>query len=84
MQISQSETFKKEYKKISDFIKNANNEKNKNEVKKLLNDLTLHVKKMDSMHYDLVSVGKLSNDADDIRNKISDIRKKIFRIIDED
>jgi two-component sensor histidine kinase len=83
MQIFQSETFKNEYRKITDFINQSADEDRKNEVKNLLRELVNCVKKMDSMHADLVSIGKLSDDSNDLRARIVETRKKIFRIVDK-
>ena len=83
MQIFQSETFKNEYRKITDFINQSADEDRKNEVKNLLRELVNCVKKMDSMHADLISIGKLSDDSNDLRARIVETRKKIFRIIDK-
>jgi two-component sensor histidine kinase len=83
MQIFQSETFKNEYKKITDFINQSADENRKNEVKNLLKELVNCVKKMDSMHADLISIGKLSDDSNDLRARIVETRKKIFRIVDK-
>jgi two-component sensor histidine kinase len=83
MQIFQSETFKNEYKKITDFINQSADENRKNEVKNLLKELVNCVKKMDSMHADLISIGKISDDSTDLRARIVDTRKKIFRIVDK-
>ena len=82
MQIFQSETFKKEYKQITDFISHTDNEDKKNEVKNLLKELVSYVKKVDSMHLDLVNIGKLSDDSNDLRTRIVETRKKIFKIVD--
>ena len=83
MQIFQSETFKNEYRKITDFINQSADEDRKNEVKNLLRELVNCVKKMDSMHADLISIGKLSEDSNDLRARIVETRKKIFRIVDK-
>ena len=83
MQIFQSETFKNEYRKITDFINQSADEDRKNEVKNLLRELVNCVKKMDSMHADLISIGKLSDDSNDLRARIVETRKKIFRIVDK-
>ena len=83
MQIFQSETFKTEYRKITDFINQSADEDRKNEVKNLLRELVNCVKKMDSMHADLISIGKLSDDSNDLRTRIVETRKKIFRIVDK-
>ena len=83
MQIFQSETFKNEYRKITDFINQSADEDRKNEVKNLLRELVNCVKKMDSMHADLVSIGKLSDDSNELRARIVETRKKIFRIVDK-
>lgn len=83
MQIFQSETFKKEYKKIVEYIDNVDDEKKKLEIKSLLTELVNCIKKIDTMHYDLVSIGKLSDDASGLRNKIVETRKKIFKIINK-
>ena len=83
MQIFQSETFKNEYRKITDFINQSADEDRKNEVKNLLRELVNCVKKMDSMHADLISIGKISDDSNDLRARIVETRKKIFRIVDK-
>ena len=83
MQIFQSETFKNEYRKITDFINQSADEDRKNEVKNLLRELVNCVKKMDSMHGYLISICKLSEDSNDLRARIVETRKKIFRIVDK-
>lgn len=83
MQISQTETFKREYKKIMEFIDQTDNESKKNEVRGLLKELVNLVKKIDTMHLDIVSVGKLPDDSSEFRDRIIETRKKIFKIVDK-
>lgn len=82
MQISSSKAFKEDHKKISKFLSETENETLKNQVKGLFNELTVYVKKMDGMHSDLITIGKLADNSNDIRGKIFETRKKIFKIID--
>lgn len=81
MQISQSERFKNEHKKIIKFIDSTDDSVLKNQVKSMLQDLISNVRKIDSMHGELGYVGKLSEDVSSARTKISQLRKKIFSII---
>lgn len=83
MQISNSKAFKEDYKKISKFLSETENETLKKQVKGLFNELTVYVKKIDGMHSDLITIGKLSDNSGDIREKIFETRKKIFKIIDK-
>ena len=81
MQISQNEVFKKEYKQITEFLDRCDNETKKSEVQRLLKELVTCVKKIDSIHIDMFSSGKTLDNPDDIRHKLLEIRKKIFKII---
>lgn len=82
MQILTSDRFKKDYEQIKKFIRESSDEKSKMQVNSLLNELVGHVKKMDSYHLDLASIGKLADDTNQVRDKIRDVRKKIFKIIE--
>ena len=81
MQILNSPRFKEEYQKISDFIEKTEDQTKKIETKRLLQELVSHVKKIDINHSDIVISGKLSDDTSDSRQRISEVRKKIFKII---
>ena len=82
MQISQSETFKNEYRRITKFIDETNDTNIKNQIQSLLNELISYVKKIDNFHSDLVNIGKLPDDMSEARGKIVETRKKIFKIIE--
>lgn len=81
MQILNSPRFKEEYQKISDFIEKTEDQTKKIETKRLLQELVSHVKKIDIDHSDIIVSGKLPSDASDSRQKILEIRKKIFKIL---
>ena len=81
MQILNSPRFKEEYQKISDFIEKTEDQTKKIETKRLLKELVSHVKKIDIDHSDIIVSGKLPSDTSDSRQKILEIRKKIFKIL---
>lgn len=81
MQILHSETFKNEYRTITKFINETTDTNVKNQVQSLLKELVSYVKKIDNFHSDLISIGKLPDDMSEIRSKIVETRKKIFKII---
>ena len=81
MQILNSPRFKEEYQKISDFIEKTEDQTKKIETKRLLQELVSHVKKIDIDHSDIIVSGKLPSDTSDSRQKILEIRKKIFKIL---
>lgn len=81
MQISKNETFKKEYKQITEFLNQCDNEAKKKEVTNLLKELVRSVEKIDRIHLDMFSTGKALDDPADVRNKMLELRRKIFKII---
>lgn len=81
MQIFKSERFTKEYTKISKYISECTNETIKKELRELLNELVLNVKKIDQIHHDLTVTNRLGGNNTESRDKILEIRKKIFKII---
>lgn len=83
MQISQSQTYKKELEKIQHFLNECENEEAKNKVKLLVRDLNTAVKKVDTLHSDLVTMGRLAENVSSYRDNIYTLRKKIFSIIEK-
>lgn len=81
MQILNSPKFREEYQKISDYIETIEDQNKKTEMKRLLQELVSNVKKIDINHSDILISGKLSEDTADARQKILEVRKKIFKII---
>lgn len=81
MQILGSDRFKKEYEQVKKFIDETKNETVKTELKSLLGELVFNIKKLDSMHRDIVNIRRLPDDSQDLRNKIIEIRKKINKKI---
>lgn len=82
MQILNSENFKKDYKTIQNFIEQSSDDQVKNQVKSLLSELITHVRNIDNIHNDLALVSRLSDKTQESRNRIADLRKKIFKIIE--
>lgn len=82
MQILNSENFKKDYKTIQNFIEQSSDGSVKNQVKSLLSELITHVRNIDNIHNDLALVSRLSDKTQESRNRIADLRKKIFKIIE--
>lgn len=81
MQILNNPKFKEEYQRISQYIETVEDTNKKIEIKRLLQELVSNVKKIDINHADIILAGKLPDDTADARKKISDLRKKIFKII---
>lgn len=81
MQIFKSERFTKEYEMISKHISECTNETTKKELNRLSNELVFSVKKIDQMHQDLTITNRLGENNTELRDKILETRKKIFKII---
>lgn len=81
MQIFRSERFKKEYDTIVNYINECPNDLTKKDLNRLLGELVHNVKKIDQMHQDLTLVNRLGEGNNEIRDKIVETRKKIFKII---
>lgn len=82
MQIYRSDRFTKEYDSVVRYISECSDDQTKKELNRLLTELVQNVKKMDQLHQDLHLVNRLADNSNEIRNKIIETRKKIFRIID--
>lgn len=83
MQISNSPKFKEEYDKISRFIESSTDDKIKTQMITLQRELVSYVKKMDMIHSELIFTNRLSEDNSSLRTKITEVRKKIFKIIEK-
>lgn len=81
MQILNSPKFKAEHQQILEFIDKTEDVDKKTELKKLFQQLLMYVKKIDQSHADLIISRRLSDDLNEPKEKILEIRKKIFRII---
>lgn len=81
MQIFRSERFRKEYDSIVSYINECPNDLTKKDLNRLLGELVHNVKKIDQMHQDLTLINRLGEGNNEIRDKIVETRKKIFKII---
>ena len=75
--IFNSERFQNDLKKYKLIIEKVENKDEKDEIQKMLNELLLNVKRMDNMYLDLVYSNQLSSIGSEMREKITDLRKKI-------
>jgi molecular chaperone GrpE (heat shock protein) len=58
------------------------NEQEKLAAKKLINDLIYEVNNMDNMHMDMIYAKQLPSMGNEMRDKISSIRKKLHSILE--
>ena len=82
MQIFKSDRFKKEYDAIIGYINECTNDQTKKDLNRLLGELVHNVKKIDQMHQDLTLINRLGEGNSEIRDKIIETRKKIFKIME--
>ena len=82
MQIFKSDRFKKEYDAIIGYINVCANDQTKKDLNRLLGELVHNVKKIDQMHQDLTLINRLGEGNSEIRDKIIERRKKIFKIME--
>lgn len=78
MLISKSERFLKEYNDFKSSASKISNDRIKTEVEKLITDLVFEVKSLDRKQEDLLIGRKVVDSLTEKKNKIADIRKKIY------
>ena len=75
--LQNTERFKNDLARYNDAIDKIVNEQEKLEAKKLLNDLIYEVKNMDNMYLDMIYAKQLPTMGNEMRDKISAIRKQL-------
>lgn len=75
--------FQQEYREFSEKINLLSNEKAKLEAQKLMRDLVTEVKRLDHSHQELNFQRQLPDDIGHSRNKLTEIRKKISKILND-
>lgn len=75
--LQRTERFQKDVTRYRQSIDAMSNETDKNEATKLLNDLIYEVKNMDNMYVDMVYGKQLPTLGSEMREKITNIRKKL-------
>jgi hypothetical protein len=81
MQISQNERFQKEIKTIKDSLGKIPSEHIKKEIQNLLSELINQVRILDSHHSNIINTKTLSDSAGGTRDRILELRKKIFKTL---
>lgn len=84
MQLSNNPKFIEEYNQIKDFIEKSESEHIKKEVNDLLQKLINEIRIIDNYHNDLTNLRRMPDDISRSREKILDLRKKIFRRMKKD
>jgi hypothetical protein len=79
--LQSTERFKNDLARYTDAIDKIPNEQEKLAAKKLLNDLIYEVKNMDNMYVDMVYAKQLPTMGNEMRDKISSIRKQLDKKI---
>lgn len=74
--------FQQEYREFSEKINSLSNEKAKTEAQRLLKELVTEVRRLDHNHQELMFQRQLPDDIGQSRNKLTEIRKKIVKILD--
>lgn len=77
MMLQRTERFQEDIKRYSNAIEALTDEHLKLESKRLLNDLVYEVKNMDNMYLDMVYAKQLPSLGNEMREKITSIRKKL-------
>lgn len=81
-QLEKSEKFLSEFNHWKEVIENADNNKVKNEGTILLEKLLRSVRSMDQLHSQIFSGNNnINSNVDDSRHEISNIRKKLDRLV---
>jgi hypothetical protein len=75
--LQNTERFKNDLARYNDAIDKITNEQEKLTAKKLLNDLIYEVKNMDNMYLDMIYAKQLPTMGNEMRDKISSIRKQL-------
>lgn len=76
-----TERFKNDVARYTAAIDNLSNEQQKLTAKKLLNDLIYEVKNMDNMYIDMVYAKQLPTMGNEMRDKITELRKKLDKAL---
>lgn len=75
--------FKNDYDNFKSKIESIENSIDKIEAEKLLRDLVLHVKKLDSMHLEMSYTHTLSSIGNELRENIKEARIKLDKKLKE-
>jgi hypothetical protein len=75
--LQQTERFQTDVKRYKEIIEKMTEGQTKDEATRLLNDLIYEVKNMDNMYLDMVYGKQLLSTGNEIREKITSIRKKL-------
>ncbi len=75
--LAKSKRFQEDISKYSAAIQNIENESVKIEIKRLVNELMIKVKKMDDLHSEIIYTRQLPSMGKDFRDDIIGLRKKI-------
>lgn len=82
MRLIDNEKFKKEYSEFQEKISKITDENIRKDLTKLLTQLVLSVKNLDQKHTEIVA-GMMPSTTSEIRDNILEIRKTIYRKLDE-
>ena len=77
--LQKTKQFQEDINKYTSAIEKIENEQEKLEIRKLLNDLVYEVKNMDNMFMDMVYSKQLPSLGNEMREKITAIRKQLDR-----
>jgi len=80
--IQHTERFKNDLARYEAAVNKISNEQEKLAAKKLINDLIYEVNNMDNMHMDMIYAKQLPSMGNEMRDKISSIRKKLHSILE--
>jgi uncharacterized coiled-coil DUF342 family protein len=83
LSILKSERFQKEYQEYQDKIKKITDDTVRTQATGLLKSLINEIKKLDNQHQDMFAAKNNSAGLSDIRNNITDIRKKLHDILNK-
>ena len=75
--LQHNERFQNDVKRYREAIEKMSDDQTKNETTRILNDLIYEVKNMDNMYLDMIYSKQLQSTGNDLREKISSIRKKL-------
>jgi hypothetical protein len=75
--LQHNERFQNDVKRYTEAIEKMSEGQAKDETTRILNDLIYEVKNMDNMYLDMIYSKQLQSAGNDLREKISSIRKKL-------
>lgn len=83
LSIEKSPQFQKDFLDCKTIIDKIEDEKLKRELADLLNKMIYEARRLDQQHEEIIGMRKLSSMTSDTRSNLNDVRKKLFKKIED-